>query len=197
MKYLIAGLGNIGTEYLNTRHNIGFAVLESMADAAGIAFEDRRYGFVAEYRYKSRLFILLRPSTYVNLSGRAVNYWLQREKIPVSKLLVVCDDLALPFGTLRIRERGSDGGHNGLRNISEVLGTQDYARMRFGIGDDFHPGSQVTHVLGSWTGDEEKELPAHIEKAAEAVRVFGTLGVAAAMNRFNTRKREKPPGEIQ
>ncbi len=166
-----------------------------MAAVAGIPFEDRRYGFVAEYRYKSRIFLLLKPSTFVNLSGRAVNYWLNREKIPLSGLLVVCDDLALPFGTIRIRARGSDGGHNGLRNISEVLGTQEYARLRFGIGDDFHPGKQVDHVLGGWSSEEEKEVPAYAGTVADAIRSFGTLGLDLTMNRFNTRKKENPPGK--
>ena len=133
MKYLIAGLGNIGPEYKNTRHNIGFQILDALAEASNISFNDKRYGFVAEYKFKARTFILLKPTTYMNLSGRAVNYWLQKEKIDYKNLLVIVDDIALPFGTLRVRAKGGAGGHNGLENINQVLGRNDYARLRFGI----------------------------------------------------------------
>ena len=146
MKYLIAGLGNIGSEYKNTRHNIGFQILDALAGASNIGFKDKRYGFVAEYKFKARTFILLRPTTFMNLSGRAVNYWLQKEKIPFENLLVLVDDIALPFGTIRVRGKGNDGGHNGLSNINQVLGRNDYARLRFGIGDHFHKGFQVDYV---------------------------------------------------
>jgi len=188
MKYLIAGLGNIGKEYDHTRHNVGFSILDALAGASNIVFEDRRYGFVAEYRFKSRIFVLLRPTTYVNLSGRAVNYWLQKEEIPLNNLLVVCDDLALPFGSIRLRAKGGDGGHNGLRNIIEVLGTNEFARLRFGIGDNFHKGYQVDYVLGKWTTEEAKQLPLLIEDSISVIRNFGTLGIERSMNITNTNK---------
>ena len=188
MKYLVAGLGNIGKEYDNTRHNIGFSILDALAGASNIAFEDRRYGFVAEYKFKGRIFILLQPTTYVNLSGRAVNYWLKKEEIPLTNLLVVCDDLALPFGTIRMRAKGGDGGHNGLRSITEVLGATEFARLRFGIGDNFHKGYQVDYVLGKWTPAEEKQLPLLIDEAIEVIRNFGTLGVDRTMNLTNIKK---------
>jgi PTH1 family peptidyl-tRNA hydrolase len=188
LKYLIAGLGNIGREYDNTRHNIGFKILDALTGASNIVFEDRRYGFVAEYKFKSRLFVLLRPATYVNLSGRAVNYWLKKDDIPLSNLLVVCDDLALPFGTIRLKARGSDGGHNGLHNIIDVLGTDEFARLRFGIGDNFHRGYQVDYVLGRWNSEEEKMLPPLIESSIEIIQNFGTLGVERTMNMANTKK---------
>jgi peptidyl-tRNA hydrolase, PTH1 family len=188
LKYLIAGLGNIGKEYDNTRHNIGFKILDALTGASNIVYEDRRYGFVAEYKFKSRIFILLRPTTYVNLSGRAVNYWLQKENIPLPNLLVISDDLALPLGTIRLKARGSDGGHNGLRNIIDILGTTEFARLRFGIGDHFHKGQQVDYVLGQWNSEEEKQLPALINASIEVVQNFGILGVERSMNICNTRK---------
>jgi peptidyl-tRNA hydrolase, PTH1 family len=188
LKYLIAGLGNIGKEYDNTRHNIGFRILDALTGASNIVYEDRRYGFVAEYKFKSRVFILLRPSTYVNLSGRAVNYWLQKESIPLSNLLVICDDLALPLGTIRLRAKGSDGGHNGLRNIIDVLGNTEFARLRFGIGDNFHKGQQVDYVLGRWSPEEEKQLPPLINTSIEVIQNFGILGVERSMNICNTKK---------
>jgi peptidyl-tRNA hydrolase, PTH1 family len=188
LKYLIAGLGNIGKEYDNTRHNIGFRILDALTGASNIVYEDRRYGFVAEYKFKSRIFILLRPTTYVNLSGRAVNYWLQKENIPLSNLLVICDDLALPLGTIRLKAKGSDGGHNGLRNIIDVLGTTEFARLRFGIGDHFHKGQQVDYVLGQWNSEEEKQLPPLINASIEVIQNFGILGVERSMNICNTRK---------
>ncbi|HZH71171.1 MAG TPA: aminoacyl-tRNA hydrolase [Mariniphaga sp.] len=188
MKYLIAGLGNIGPEYKNTRHNIGFQILDALAGASNIAFSDKRYGFVSEYKFKSRTFILLKPSTYVNLSGRAVNYWLKKENIPVENLLVLVDDLALPFGTLRVKAKGSHGGHNGLRNISETFGHNEYARLRFGIGDDFHRGHQVNYVLGKWDREELATLPEKIDTCIEIIQSFGTIGVERTMNYFNTKK---------
>ncbi len=149
MKYLVAGLGNIGDEYDDTRHNIGFTILDALARASNLAFTEGWYGSVAEYRFKGRIFVLLKPSTYVNLSGKAVNYWLQKESIDLTHLLVMSDDLALPFGTIRLRPRGSDGGHNGLTSIIEVLGkTTEFARLRFGIGGDFPFGMQIDYVLG-------------------------------------------------
>ncbi len=180
-------MGNIGSEYSNTRHNVGYLVLDALAKASNIAFVDTRYGFVAQLKHKGRTFVLLKPSTYVNLSGKAVNYWLQKENIPVENLLVVVDDIALPLGAIRLRPRGSDGGHNGLKNINEVLGTQDYARLRFGIGNDFSRGRQVDYVLGEWTDEELKVLPERVALAGEAVLAFGTVGLDRAMNLFNNR----------
>ena len=185
MKYLIAGLGNIGAEYKNTRHNIGFQILDALSGASNISFTDKRLGFVAEYKYKARTFILLKPTTYMNLSGRAVAYWLQKEKIDIKNLLVLVDDIALPFGTLRVRAKGGAGGHNGLENINQVLGRNDYARLRFGIGDDFHKGYQVDYVLGEWSREEEKELPFKIDAGIEIIKSFGTIGIDRTMNFFN------------
>ena len=185
MKYLIAGLGNIGAEYKNTRHNIGFQILDALAGASNISFNDRRYGFVAEYKFKARTFILLKPTTYMNLSGRAVAYWLQKESIELSNLLVLVDDLALPFGTIRVRAKGGAGGHNGLENINQVLGRNDYTRLRFGIGDNFHKGFQVDYVLGDWSKEEEKELPAKIDTCIEIIQSFATIGTERTMNFFN------------
>jgi len=185
MKYLIAGLGNIGAEYKNTRHNIGFQILDALAGASNILFNDKRYGFVGEYKFKARTFILMKPTTYMNLSGRAVSYWLQKEDIPIENLLVLVDDLALPFGTLRLKSKGSAGGHNGLENINQVLGRNDYARLRFGIGDNFHKGFQVDYVLGEWSAEEKKELPAKIDNCIEIIQSFGTIGVERTMNFYN------------
>lgn len=185
MKYLIAGLGNIGKEYENTRHNIGFQILDALAGASNISFSDKRYGFVAEYKYKGRIFLLLKPTTFMNLSGRAVRYWLKREKIPTERLLVLVDDIALPFGTLRLKSRGSPGGHNGLKSISEILGTDHYPRLRFGIGDDFPPGYQVDYVLSDWSEEEQKALPPVIETSIEIIRSFGTIGIERTMNFYN------------
>jgi peptidyl-tRNA hydrolase, PTH1 family len=187
MKYLIAGLGNIGAEYKNTRHNIGFQILDALSGASNISFTDHRYGFTTEYKFKARTFILLKPTTYMNLSGRAVSYWLQKEGIGIENLLVLVDDLALPFGTIRLRAKGGAGGHNGLENINQVLGRNDYARLRFGIGDDFHKGFQVDYVLGEWSNEEKKELPAKIDNCIEIIQSFGTIGTERTMNFFNKR----------
>lgn len=185
MKYLIVGLGNIGPEYTNTRHNIGFKVLDKLAGESGTFFSPSRYGDVAQFKYKGRTFFLVKPSTFMNLSGKAVNYWMQQEKIPLERLLVITDDLALPFGTIRLRGKGSDGGHNGLRHINETLGTQNYARLRFGIGSDFAKGQQVNYVLSNWSNDEEAALPERLEVAANASISFGTAGLSETMTRFN------------
>jgi len=185
VKYLITGLGNIGSEYKDTRHNIGFQILDTLAGVSNISFRDKRYGFVAEYKYKARTFILLKPATYVNLSGRAVNYWLQKQKIPIDKLLVLTDDIALPFGSLRLKAKGSHGGHNGLRSISEILGRNDFARLRFGIGDDFPKGFQVDYVLSAWTEEEKKQLPGRIEVCIEIIKSFATIGIERTMNLYN------------
>jgi len=187
LKYLIAGLGNFGEKYSNTRHNIGFRVLDAVGEAFGVSFDDKRYGFVSKLRHKSRIFVLLKPTTYMNRSGRAVNYWLKKEKIPVENLLVVVDDIALPFGTIRIRPRGGDGGHNGLYSISQILGTHEYARLRFGIGGEFQHGSQVNYVLGELTEEELEVLPERTEKAVEAIKSFGTLGVERTMTLYNNK----------
>jgi len=187
VKYLIAGLGNIGKEYENTRHNIGFRILDALVNASNISFSDKRYGFVAEYKFKSRTFILLRPTIYMNLSGKAVNYWMQKEKIPIENLLVLVDDIALPFGTIRVRAKGGDGGHNGLKSITQLLGRNDYARLRFGIDNHFHPGFQVDYVLSDWSKEEEKELPVKIDNSIEIIQSFGTIGVERTMNTFNKR----------
>ncbi len=185
VKYLIIGLGNIGAEYAHTRHNAGFEVVEAFAAAAGAAFTTQRYGAVAEARHKGRTFVLLKPSTYMNLSGRAVSYWMKQEHIPIENVLVVVDDIALPLGAIRIRVKGSDGGHNGLKHIDATLGTNAYARLRFGIGGDFPQGFQVDYVLGKWTSDEEKALPPRIDQAVEAIKAFGTIGIERTMNSYN------------
>ena len=194
MKYLVVGLGNIGDEYANTRHNIGFIILDALAKAsevpaekAGIFFKPDKLASRAEFRFKSRSFILIKPSTYMNLSGKAVNYWMQQEKIPIENVLVITDDIALPLGVLRLRAKGSDGGHNGLNNINEVLGRNDYARLRFGIGNDFPKGRQVDYVLGQWTKGEMEILPERIEKAIEIIKSFGTIGLNLTMTNYNNK----------
>jgi len=187
LKYLIAGLGNIGNEYVNTRHNIGFKILDALADASNIVFEDRRYAFRAEYKFKGRTFVLIKPSTYMNRSGRAVNYWLAKEKLPPEKLLVIIDDVALPFGSLRLKPRGGDAGHNGLKDITTTLGNQNYARLRFGIGDHYPKGAQAHYVLSPWSEEEKEMLPERIEMAIEMIKSFGVIGVENTMNEFNNR----------
>ena len=185
MKYLIVGLGNIGPEYHETRHNIGFMVVDALAKAAGMQFNDGRYGFTATLSIKGRQMLLLKPSTYMNLSGNAVRYWLQKENIPLENLLVVVDDIALPFGTLRLKGKGSDAGHNGLKHIAATLGTQAYARLRFGIGNDFPRGGQIDYVLGHFTEDEQTLLPQRLETAGEIVKSFCLAGIDITMNQFN------------
>ncbi len=187
MKYLIAGLGNIGEEYRETRHNIGFMVLDAFAKASNIVFSDKRYGAVANMSLKGRQLVLLKPSTYMNLSGNAVRYWMQQEKIPLENLLVVVDDLALPFGALRLKGKGSDAGHNGLKHIAATLGTQNYARLRFGIGNDFPKGCQIDYVLGHFGENELKLMPERLETAGEAVKAFCLAGLSNAMNQFNNK----------
>jgi PTH1 family peptidyl-tRNA hydrolase len=187
VKYLIAGLGNIGSEYSKTRHNIGFMVLDALADASNIFFSSARYADVAELKYKGRHIFLIKPNTFMNLSGKAVNYWLQAEKIPLSNLLVVTDDLALPFGKLRLRPKGSDGGHNGLKNINQMLNSQEYARLRFGIGNEFAQGKQVNYVLDAFDENEQKTLQERIDLATEFIKSFCTAGLQRTMNDFNQR----------
>lgn len=187
MKYLIAGLGNIGAEYENTRHNIGFNVVEHLAAIGNASFSTGRYASVCEMRHKGRTFILIKPSTYMNLSGNAVRYWLQEEKIPLENLMVVTDDLALPFGKIRIRGKGSDGGHNGLKHIQQILGTEAYARLRFGVGSNFSKGQQVDYVLGKWDEEENKTLNERVELAAKACLSFAFIGIGKTMTEFNAK----------
>jgi peptidyl-tRNA hydrolase, PTH1 family len=184
MKYLIACLGNIGSEYENTRHNIGFKVADHLAKAFEVDFKTETQGDLAQFKHKGRTFFLLKPSTYMNRSGKAVNYWLQKEKIPQENLLVVLDDMNLDFGKQRLRSKGSDGGHNGLKDIDQCIGA-NYARLRIGIGRDFHKGQQVDFVLGDWSEEEEKDLPEILEYAGNTVKSFGTVGLAFTMNNFN------------
>lgn len=184
-KYLIACLGNIGREYEGTRHNIGFMTADRLAEDAGVAFESCRYGDMAQIKVKNCLLMVLKPSTYMNLSGVAIRYWMNKEKLPLERLLVVVDDLALPFGTLRLRQRGSDAGHNGLKNIASELGTTNYARLRVGVGNDFARGGQIDFVLGKFPEEEARELPEKLERAAEAVKSYCLAGAAYTMNHFN------------
>lgn len=185
MKYLIAGLGNIGPEYSGTRHNIGFMVLDALAKASNLVFESGRHSYTATLKSKGRTYILIKPTTYMNLSGKAVKFWLEKEKITQDKLLVILDDIALPFATIRIRPNGSNGGHNGLKSIDEILGNQNYARMRFGVGNDFSRGKQADYVLSEFSSEENKNLPVCIEKMRLAALNFGFAGVQNTMNGFN------------
>jgi len=187
MKYLVAGLGNPGPDYAHTRHNIGFDILDALAGSSGVSFMDKRYGFIGEMKHRGLSYWLLKPTTFVNRSGNAVRYWLRKLKIPLESLLVVVDDLALPFGTLRLRTKGGDAGHNGLAHINAILGTTGYARLRFGIGDEFYPGGQVNYVLGDWSDEQKKLLQGRIEMACEAIRAFGVIGVERAMNEYNNK----------
>jgi len=184
-KFLIVGLGNIGPKYENTRHNIGFKILDELAREKEVTFETQKLGDVASFKFKGRTFVLLKPSTYMNLSGKAVNYWMQKEKIAIENLLVVTDDLNLPFGTLRLKIKGSDGGHNGLKDIQEQLNTTKYNRFRFGISDEFSKGNQVNYVLGEWDEDEESKMDERLKTSAELIQSFGTAGVSNTMNTFN------------
>jgi len=185
MKFLIAGLGNIGDGYTDTRHNIGFTVLDAAAAASNTSFSDSRYGSIARFRYKGREIILLKPSTYMNLSGNAVRYWLNHEKIELPNLLVIVDDIALPLGSVRLRSKGSDGGHNGLAHITSVMGTNEYARLRIGIGNNFPKGSQVNYVLGRWTDEEKKALEERINMVTDMIRSFAYVGTELTMTAFN------------
>ena len=187
MKYLIVGLGNPGEKYTNTRHNVGFKVVEEFASLQGGTFETIKLGDVAKVKFKGRTIILLKPSTFMNLSGKAVNYYLQTEKISIESLLVITDDIALPFGKLRMKGKGSDGGHNGLKHIQQTLNTQQYARLRFGVGNEFHSGQQVDYVLGDWSSDEKKLLPERITTATEFIKGFTTIGLAQTMSNWNNK----------
>ncbi len=187
MKYLIVGLGNIGAEYHETRHNIGFMILDALAEASNISFSTERYGDIARMRLKNRQLVLLKPSTYMNLSGNAVRYWREKEGIDVDHILVLVDDIALPFGAIRIKPRGSDAGHNGLKNIAQMLGTDAYPRLRFGLGNDYPRGCQIDYVLGHFTDEQRKELPARLDVAIEALRTFCLAGISTAMNTYNNK----------
>ncbi len=186
MKYLIVGLGNIGPEYELTRHNIGFLVLDQLADKLETEFKIDRLGYRAEGRYKGKTVVLIKPTTYMNLSGKSVNHWLKTEKISLENLLVITDDIALPFGKLRVRPKGSHGGHNGLRDIEAVTQTQEYARLRFGVGNDFPKGRQADYVLSPFSKDEFVELPLHIAKACDMTLAFCTIGLQMTMTQFNS-----------
>ena len=190
MNYLIVGLGNIGVEYTNTRHNMGFMVLDAWAQASNIVFESGRYGYTATISFKGRKFTLLKPTTYMNLSGKAVRYWMNELKIPVENIIIISDDLNIPFGTLRLRKNGSAGGHNGLTNITELIGTQEYARIRVGIGNDFGKGQQVGFVLGELSKEEKDEMENISKRVIDGVKAWATIGVDRAMNTVNTKPKQ-------
>jgi len=184
-KFLIVGLGNIGTEYAETRHNIGFKILDHLAESHELKFETQKLGDTTSYKFKGRTFLLLKPSTYMNLSGKSVLYWLTKEKIPLENLLVITDDLNLPFGTIRLKAKGSDGGHNGLKDIQDKLQTTKYNRFRFGISDAFSKGRQVDYVLGKWSDEEKSTLEERLKTSVELIKSFGTAGLNNTMNAFN------------
>jgi len=186
-KYLIVGLGNPGPKYKYTRHNVGFLVADRLAEELQTDFSPARYAEMAKARYRGKQLIIIKPQTYMNLSGKAVRYWLQKEKIPLERLLVIADDLHLPFGQIRLRAQGSQGGHNGLKHIIETLGTQKFPRLRVGIGKNFRPGEQIDYVLGKWTEEEMRELPFILDRSMEAVLSFVTKGLQATMTEFNRR----------
>lgn len=185
MKFLIAGLGNIGPEYELTRHNIGFLTLDRFADNEKVQFTTDRLADKAEVKFKGKTFVLIKPNTYMNLSGKAINYWLQELKIPKENLLVIVDEVALPFGKIRLKPNGSAGGHNGLKNIELLLNTQEYPRVRVGIGNNYGKGQQVDYVLGNFTQEEFAELPAIMDRVIETIKAFGTIGIERAMNFHN------------
>ncbi len=187
MKYLIVGLGNIGNEYLNTRHNIGFKVLDAFVEASNTSFSTQRYGDIAQVRVKNKVLVLLKPSTYMNLSGEAVRYWMNKENIPLENILIIVDDIALPFGAIRIKGKGSDGGHNGLKSIANLVNTQGYARLRFGIGNDFPKGAQVDYVLGNFSEEQVKAMPERLKVAVDAIKAFCLSGLTFAMNNYSNK----------
>jgi PTH1 family peptidyl-tRNA hydrolase len=195
MKYLIVGLGNIGEGYKDTRHNIGFTVLDAMSMASNTSFKDKRYGAVCQMKYKGRDLILLKPSTYMNLSGNAVNYWLKKENIPAENMLVIVDDLALPLGSIRMRPKGSDGGHNGLAHISAILSTNDYPRIRIGIGNNFRKGAQVDYVLGTWDPEEKKFVHERVAIVIEMIKSFAFAGLEITMTTFNKAGKVPPAND--
>ena len=185
MKYLIVGLGNPGDEYKNTRHNIGFKILDALKEASNISFVTEKYASIASVKYKGRILILIKPTTFMNLSGKAVNYWLQKHKVDIKNLLVVTDDISLDFGTLRLREKGSDGGHNGMKDIEAVLGNNQYARLRFGVGNDFAKGRQADYVLDNWSSEENNNLDERVEQCIKIIQAFSTIGITKTMADFN------------
>jgi len=185
MKFLIVGLGNIGEEYWGTRHNIGFRIVNELVGSADASFREERYGAISRMRIKNAELVVLKPNTYMNLSGMAVRYWLQKENVPLQQLLVVVDDFALPFGTLRLKPKGSHGGHNGLRHIEEILATAEYPRLRFGIGDDFSRGRQIDFVLSQFSTEELEKMPERMTKAVEIIKSFCLAGIDFTMNLFN------------
>jgi len=185
MKYLIAGLGNVGDEYSHTRHNIGFDVVMAFVSKKGMQFKQERLAYMAEVKWKGRTFICICPTTYMNLSGKAVKYWMDKEKIDIENVLIIVDDIALPLNKIRLRPGGSDAGHNGLKSLQEILGTTEYAKLRFGIGNNYPKGRQVDFVLGKWTKDEEPIVKLKIEKCVEVIEAFATIGLTDTMNKFN------------
>ncbi len=185
MKYLIVGLGNPGSKYDGTRHNVGFEIIDALADEHEVEFEDVTHGFMGEFKFKGRTFVLLKPTTYMNLSGKAVRYWMQKKKITKENILIVLDDLNIDFGRMKIRGKGSDGGHNGLKHINEILGHNNYTRLRIGIGDDFKKGRQVNFVLGEWSEDELAGLHDIRDRASACIKMFATAGLSHAMNEYN------------
>jgi len=187
MKYLVVGLGNPGSKYENTRHNIGFKVVEAFAKERGVEFETDRQAEVAKAKFKGRTVVLIKPTTFMNLSGKAVNYWMQQEKIPRENILVITDDIALPFGKLRMKGKGSDGGHNGLKDIQATLNTNQYARLRFGVGNDFHKGQQSDYVLGEWSSEDLLSMEERIKAAMEFIKGFTTIGLQLTMTNWNNK----------
>lgn len=185
MKYLLVGLGNPGAEYARTRHNIGFMTVDALAEASNTSFKADRFGDVARCTHRGRQLVLLKPSTFMNLSGKAVRHWMDAEKLSLDRLLVITDDIHLPFGTLRLRGKGSDGGHNGLKDIQSVMGTSAYARLRFGVGADFGPGRQIDHVLGTFSAEEEGKMGERLDKVTELMRSFCFVGLQRTMSAFN------------
>jgi PTH1 family peptidyl-tRNA hydrolase len=195
MKFLIVGLGNIGEGYKDTRHNIGFTVLDAMAMASNISFTDKRYGAISRMKYKGRELILLKPSTFMNLSGNAVDYWLKKENIALENMLVIVDDLALPSGSIRMRPKGSDGGHNGLAHISNIMATHEYPRIRIGIGNRFRKGAQIDYVLGAWDPDEKEFMEKRVAIVIDMIKSFVFAGLERTMTAFNKAGKVLPPGE--
>ncbi|MBQ6046747.1 MAG: aminoacyl-tRNA hydrolase [Bacteroidales bacterium] len=195
MKYIVAGLGNVGEEYEGTRHNTGFMVVDRLAKSAEARWELSRHAYRTEIKLKGRTIILLKPTTYMNLSGKAIKYWLMQERVELSRLLVVVDDIALPLGELRMKKQGSGGGHNGLKNIEEILGSNAYCRLRVGVGNDFARGRQIDYVLGQYSEGELAELSQHLDEAAEMVKTFVLEGADRAMNKFNGQKKQEKKGD--
>lgn len=185
MKYLIVGLGNPGAEYENTRHNIGFKVLDALNETSNTSFTTEKYASITSIKYKGRILYLAKPTTFMNLSGKAVNYWLQKHKVDTANLLIITDDISLDFGTVRLRAKGSDGGHNGMKNIEAILGHNNYARLRFGVGNNFSKGMQSDYVLSNWNTDEKTKLYERVEQSVKIIQAFCTIGISKTMSEFN------------